>query len=256
MTPRAEMMPGEVLSPSQASTFLECSAKHWFRYGLGLPDASGGGAVRGKAVHRLVEYWLSAKLAGVVLEPGALTDAWECAWEDAAEGAEFQKFDDVDGLKASGAVLAKKYLTEATPHIDPAGVEVPFSGEIAGVPVRGVVDILDRSGRVIDIKTSSRKPSGVAAGHALQLATYAACVPGASGETRLDTLVSTKDPQLIQLEHTPGAAGRRLVESIYPLVREGIAGGLYLPNRNSTTCNRRYCSFADACEKEFGGIVE
>src|ERR1700732_1996971 len=29
---------GGILSPSQASLFLNCSAKWWFKYGLGLPD--------------------------------------------------------------------------------------------------------------------------------------------------------------------------------------------------------------------------
>ena len=49
---------------------------------------------------------------------------------------------------------------------------------------------------------------------------------------------------------------RCLVERVYPLVAEGIAGGLYLPNRGATTCSRRYCAFADACEREFGGQVQ
>jgi len=60
----------------------------------------------------------------------------------------------------------------------------------------------------------------------------------------------------VQINHTPGEAGRRLTERIYPLVAEGITGGLFLPNRNSTTCSRRYCAFADACEREYGGVVE
>jgi hypothetical protein len=45
------------------------------------------------------------------------------------------------------------------------------------------------------------------------------------------------------------------VGRIYPLVAEGIAGGLYLPNRSSSVCSRRYCAFAEACEREFGGTV-
>src|SRR5215471_1849583 len=116
---------------------------------------------------------------------------------------EFQADEDIDALKASGARLAQKYVCEALPAIKPAAVEAPFSGAIAGVPVRGIADIMTTDGTIIDVKTASRKPSGVAADHALQLATYAELVPGASGETRIDTLVSTKDPQLIQIDHTP-----------------------------------------------------
>jgi hypothetical protein len=36
------------------------------------------------------------------------------------------------------------------------------------------------------------------------------------------------------------------IERLCPMVADGIAFGLYLPNRASTTCNRRYCAFADA----------
>src|SRR5262245_21178000 len=169
---------GEVHSPSQASTFLSCSAKWWFRYGLGLPDPAGGGAVRGKAVHAVIEYAMRAKMAGVVLDPAALPDAWDAAWDQAAEGAEFAAYEDIEGLKSSGRKLATKYLAEAAPTIDPAAVEVPISGVIAGIPVRGIADIITTNGMVIDIKTASRKPSGLVADHALQLATYAALAPG------------------------------------------------------------------------------
>jgi hypothetical protein len=46
------------------------------------------------------------------------------------------------------------------------------------------------------------------------------------------------EPQL-QIEHTPGEAGRRLIERLYPLVAEEIAGGLFTPNRDSNVCSRR-----------------
>ena len=256
MQPSAQTMPGEVLSPSQANTYLGCSAKWYFRYMVGLPDPAGGGAVRGSAVHKTVEYALEAKMAGVVLEAGAVSDAWDAAWDNAAEGAEFATFDDVEGLKTSGAKLAQKYIAEAVPAIEPAAVEFPLYGTIAGVPVRGIADIVTTRGMVIDIKTSGRKPSGLSADHALQLATYDALLPHASGAARIDTLVSTKDVQLIQVEHTPGEAGRKLVEKIYPLVAEGIAGGLFLPNRGSQLCSKRYCGYWKECQTEYGGEIE
>ena len=253
--PSAAAIPGEVLSTGQVSTFLSCQFRWFAKYGLGLPDPSGGGAVRGKAVHAMAAYWLAAKMEGVTLEPAGMPDAFEHAWDAAAEGAEFNAFDDVDQLKASGLALTQKYLAEAAPAIEPAAVEVPVTGVIAGVPVRGIIDIVDTSGRVIDIKTKTRKDSKIPAKHALQLATYTKLLPGASGEARLDTLVSTKEPQLIQIDHKPGAAGSRLVEKVYPLVAEGIANGLYLPNRDSSLCNRRYCNFWKECTREFGGEI-
>ena len=286
--PSPATTPGEVLSPSQASTFLGCAAKWYFRYALQLPDPAGGGAVRGKAVHAIVGHYLAAKAEGVTLDAQGLPDAYDAAWDAHAEGAEFAATDDVEQLKSSGRALAQKYIAEAAPAIQPALIEFPVSGTIGGVNVRGFIDIVDASGRVIDIKTASRKSSTISADHALQLATYVELLTGetrkesawqerrvsreltsmrphfsgtdtlpcASGEARIDMLVSTKEPQLVQLDHAPGDAGRRLVERIYPLVAEGIAAGVFTPNRSSTLCSRRYCAYASECEREFGGSVE
>lgn len=248
-------MPGEVLSPSQAATFVGCSAKYRFKYVLNLPDPSAGGAVRGKAVHLAVEYYMRAKMAGVTLDVEAILAEWDQIWEAAAEGAEFAFKENVEALKVSGAALARKYLREAAPDIQPLAVEVKVSGAISGVPVRGIVDILDTDRRIIDIKTTARRSAKLSGDHAFQMATYAALLgPEASGDTRIDSLVATKDPQLVQIEHTPGARGQRLVETMYPLIVEGIAGGLFLPNRSSILCG--YCVYREVCEAEYGGTFE
>ena len=78
--------------------------------------------------------------------------------------------------------------------------------------------------------------------------------PSVSGETHIDSLVPTKDPQFIQIKHTHGESGKKLVETMYPLVAEGIENGLFLPNRASTLCS--YCPYRRACEAEYGGTVE
>jgi hypothetical protein len=66
-----------------------------------------------------------------------------------------------------------------------------FRGTIAGLPVLAIADILTTDGMAVNIQTASRKPSGLAADHALRLATYA---QRRFGETRVDTPVGTKDP--------------------------------------------------------------
>jgi RecB family exonuclease len=250
----ASTMPGEVLSPSQAGTFLGCSAKYRFKYLLGLPDPTGGGGVRGKAVHKAVEYYMRAKIAGIVPDHEAIAMEWDGIWDAACDGAVFSARENVDALNESARKLTEKYLKEAAPSIDPVAVEVPVTGEIAGVKVRGIIDIVDAGGRIIDLKTRARKSSKVSGTDAFQLATYTALGgDGVSGETRLDLLVSTKDPQFVPLDHLPGAQGQKLVEIMYPLVAEGIANGLFIPNRASIFCSS--CPYQGECEREYGGKV-
>jgi len=247
---------GDILSPSQANTFLNCSAKWWFKYGLGLPDPKGGSLVRGLAVHKAAEVWFRLVLEGAAPDIEDMREPYDDAWEALSTEASFAADDDIDELKRSGAVLLRKYLEEVAPEIRPAAVERQVMGEIAGVKVRGYVDLVDVDGNIIDVKTAAKKPSGIDPGYAFQLATYRQILPGASGKARLDTLVATKTPQLVRIEYQVTAADLLLTTNLYPRVREGIREGLYFPNRNSHLCSRKYCNFADACCSEFGGCVE
>jgi hypothetical protein len=248
---------GAVLSPSSVKLFLfTCSARWWFKYGAGLADPPSGSLVRGRVVHKVAEWFFRAKKAGQPVDPDELAQPFEAAWDEAAQTASFHKDDDVELLKRQAAVLARKYLDEAAPDIQPAEIELPVSGTIGGVQVRGIVDLLDTTGRIVDLKTAARKPSGVSPDYAFQLATYRAITPGASGKVRIDTLVATKTPQLVTLGYEVSLADQFMCEHLYPHVREGIREGLYFPNRCANLCSRKTCNFWQACEKEFGGTVK
>lgn len=247
---------GTLLSPSQVKCFLGCSARWWFRYGLGLPDQRGGSLVRGAAVDKTVMWALRNKLQGVAYEVEDAGEVYEAAWDAECENASFAPDESPEELKRSGAILARKYLEEAVPEIEPRDVQLKVAGEIAGVKVQGFVDLIDTSGRIIDLKTAAKSPSGIDSDYRFQLATYRQLAPGASGEARLDTVVATKVPKLVRIDYTVSVADQLMTQHLYPHVREGIREGLYFPNRSSNLCSRKYCAFADACCKEFGGAVE
>jgi RecB family exonuclease len=247
---------GAVLSPSQVRTFRDCSAKWYFKYALGLPDPPNGSLVRGRVVHQMAEAYFRAKLAGGSPDPDDLQACFEEAWDREAAGAAFGADEDIDLLKRQAAMLTRKYLDEVAPEIEPAAIEFSVRGIIGGVAVRGFVDLLDASGRIIDLKTAGRKPTGVSADYAFQLATYASLCPSANGKARLDTLVATKSPQVVTVEYTVSPADLKMTEKLYPLVREAMREGIYLPNRSSTLCSYKHCAFAAVCEAEFGGRVK
>jgi RecB family exonuclease len=247
---------GTVLSPSQVRTFRDCGAKWYYKYALGLPDPPNGSLVRGRVVHQMAEAFFRAKLDGPSPDPDDLQACFEDAWDREAAVAAFSADEDVDLLKRQAAMLTRKYLDEVAPEIEPAALELPVQGVIGGVAVRGFVDLLDTSGRIIDLKTAARKPTGVSADYAFQLATYRQLCPGANGKARVDHLVATKSPQVVTQEYTVSAADLKMTEKLYPLVREAMRDGIYLPNRSSTFCSYKACSFASFCEVEFGGRVK
>jgi hypothetical protein len=147
-------------------------------------------------------------------------------------------------------------MADAAPWIKPQAVELPVEGVIAGVRVRGIVDLLDIEGRIIDCKTAARRPTGVTPEYSLQLTTYAMITPGASGACRLNTVTKTKTAQLVQQSCEIGAEERRYAATLYPMAQEAMRDGIYLPRRGSPVCSRRYCGYWRECEREFGGRVD
>jgi RecB family exonuclease len=250
-----------LLSPSQVRTFLGCPAKWWYKYALGLADPPGASFVRGRVVHKVAEVYFRAKLHSAVPDPDDLETPFEEAWDAACAEASFTADEDVDALKAQTARLSRMYIDQVAPEIEPAviegrpAIEVPVQGTIAGVPVRGIIDLIDASGRIVDLKSAARTPSGVSADYAMQVATYRLIAPRASGLVRLDTLVATKTPKIVRQDYQVSHADVRHCQAVYPMVRKAMRSGVYLPNRGSNLCSRKQCNFAEACEAQWGGRV-
>lgn len=237
-------------------TFLDCSAKWWFKYGLGLPEPKTSPLAFGLAIHTAIELNFRSKLeTGEDLVRAGAVMAFHDAWREQISETRFHPDEDPRSIERTGERLIARYITEVAPRIRPAAVELDVAGEIAGVNVSGRVDLLDVEGRLIDVKTASRRPSSVSPDHAFQLATYRQITPGASGEARLDTLVRTQMPDIVEQSYRIGEQDLRATTTLFPLVQEAMASGLYYPNRQSMLCSRRHCPYWRECEREFGGAV-
>ena len=80
----------DVLSPSQVRAFMDCPARWWYKYGLGLPDPEGSSLVRGIVVHRMAEIFLRAKFAGAAPEGDDLAGVFDQVWEETSAEGSFQ----------------------------------------------------------------------------------------------------------------------------------------------------------------------
>jgi len=247
---------GEILSPSQVNTYLTCPAKWYFRYLVGLSEPATGALALGKAFHATLATNFRQKLAtGCDLKPTEARGVFAREWMLTSADAELRDDEDADELAATGEALTTAYISEIASSVQPRAVEQPVTGEIATVKVRGIVDVLDVNGCVVDFKTASKRPNGVTTDHGLQLTTYAMITPGASGLCRLDTVTKTKTVQVIQQTYDVGPDERRFAETLYPMVQDSIRDGIYPPHRSSPLCSRRHCGYWRECEREFGGHV-
>lgn len=250
------LLAAEVLSPTQVSQFLNCSAKWMFRYLLDLKEPGTAAQALGKAFHETIahnfrqkrESWRDLPIAECL-------EFFRRALGEHLQEAVLQKGEQAMEFLELGETMIQKYLAEAAPLIQPAAVESRVSGVIGGVKVGGYVDLLDTEGRIVDFKSTLKPSLGIAHDHRLQLTSYVMITPAASGACRLDTVTKGKTVRLIHKSFAITEQDRKYAEMIYPMVQDSIRDGIFLPRRNTPLCSRRYCGFWKRCEQEYGGTV-
>jgi RecB family exonuclease len=248
---------GAVLSPSQATQFLNCPAKWMFRYLLNLKEPGTAATALGTAFHQTIAYNYRQKTDTARDLPRAelLCSFREILGQQLEDAVLLDREQPLELLEL-GEIMLMKYLDEAAPLIQPAAVETKVKGVIGGVKVYGYVDLLDIEGRIIDSKSALKPFKGVSHDHRLQLTSYVMMTPAATGHCRLDTVTKGKTVSLIQKSLIITDADRKYAETVYPMVQDSINEGIFLPRRNGSLCSRRYCGFWRSCEKEFHGAVK
>jgi hypothetical protein len=246
----------EVLSPSHVRTFLDCQARWYFKYREHLPDPQTSNLALGKAVHAALAENFSQKISSREDLPTAGVMAlFRQAWSEERGQTEFAEDEDADGIGKCGEAMVMRYMDEIAPFVQPAASEFFVAGEIGGVAVQGIVDVVDEDHHIIDLKTRTRRPPFISFADAFQLATYRQLLPTTDACVHIDNLIKTKTVQVVRqtLELTPEDLHITVV--LYPLVREAMQTNTFLPNRLSLSCSRRHCAFWRQCEREFGGYV-
>jgi hypothetical protein len=263
--PSEDRMPGprsasgvpEVLSPSALNTFVhDCQVKWFYRKVLQLPEVIGGTLALGRSVHEAVAENYSQKIETKRDLPaeGVVAVCHDSLIQELDE-AVLQKGESAAELKSCGETLVRVYMEQAAPRIQPAAVELAVAGMVGDVPVQGYVDVLDVDGQLVDLKTASKKPSGVMPGYRVQVATYAMITPGASGRARLDTVTKTKTVVLHEQTIDVSTADRKQATRLYSIAKSAMDAGIYLPNRGSHLCSQKYCGYWERCMDEYGGEV-
>ena len=256
---RGEYVPGEVLSPSSVNSFFACGFKWHCRHVLDLPDIQGSARCIGKATHATVRENYAQKCeTHIDLPLSGVMAVYKDAWVAEEKETEFRKDEDRAELRAMGAKLVTKYIEAVAPLIEPAKVEYKVEGVIAGVLVKGYIDLLDVHGRIIDLKTAKTSPpkGKIRSDYRFQVATYAAIEPKATGEAELHTVVKlAREIKIVPQSFTVTDADRLSLEKLYPLAQANMRDGYANPNRNSFLCSKKYCSYWKFCEQENGGTV-
>lgn len=142
------------LSPSAAALWKQCPRKWWYRYIDRLPEPPPGEpALLGTFVHTVLEHLLDADPADRTPELARTLAR--------AEYDEFEHRGDYRALKLDDAgarrfrqrawATIETYFSEFQPHtVVPVAQELALNVEVAGVPFKGFIDLVERDDRNSD----------------------------------------------------------------------------------------------------------
>lgn len=252
-------LPKQHLSISQVNTYLRCPLQYYWRYVEGLKVPPPSAVVFGLATHRAVEHNYRHKLrSGEDRPTEEIQEVFAEEFDRLAPEAQWEEGEKPGEVKDEGIRTTELYMREVAPKTDPAAVEEPFEVEFGNVEytLKGVVDLVDRKGTIIDTKTSKRTPAEDQLAKDLQLTAYslgyrtAVGVPEAG--LRMDYIVRTKSPKIVSLSAEPRDQKEldRLLKLIGYVAR-AIRDELYFPQPHNFTCTPNGCGYWNICQERW-----
>jgi DNA helicase II / ATP-dependent DNA helicase PcrA len=214
-----------VLSFSGISVYRECPRQHWYRYRLRLPATQAVEAQFGTILHLALMRAGRLRREGRPLTEELLRDLHQEAWETVGLADPRRR----PALEALGWRLLRGFFEAGGLTAMPALVEQPFTVELDGWTLRGVIDRADEpetpgaAWRIVDYKTGSPIPASRLR-RDLQLALYGLGARDALGLEPVELeIVYLRDGGRVVLRADDGllAEARRIGGEVAEAVRAG-----------------------------------
>jgi putative RecB family exonuclease len=247
----------EPLSASRVQAYLACSLQYRFRYVDHIPRPWRPGALAfGTSIHSAVEYFHRERLAGRSPSSETVLDVFSADWyAQNLEPVVFRQGESQDVLGEKGRSMLRCYL-ESTNGQVPRASEAPFevdlvdpeTGEDFELRLRGIIDLIEADGTVVDLKTAVRCVSSGDLERHLQLSIYALVTllrENRIPALRLDVLLKTQRPRLERLPTTRTVEDLAWTASVLRQVAQGIEHGHFVPNP-SWRCSE--CEYFAHCQ--------
>src|SRR5262245_882826 len=257
------MRPPDALSASAIQLYLTCSLKYRFQYVDRLPRLTlSANQAFGTSMHAALNWLHRERKSGRVPPLAEVLQVFEADWyaQTDTEGTQVIEFQD-EGDRSLLALKGKELLTQYY-HLPSGAVrdsELRFSlplvnpttGEVLDVPIRGVIDLVEVDGAIVEFKAPQKAPPLTELPDNIQLSVYAYAYATLFGkppkEIRKISLVRTKNPK-IETQITGREA--RDFERVFHLGREmlrGIQAGVFIPNRGCWLCHD--CEYRRDCDE-------
>ena len=134
---------------------------------------------------------------------------------------------------------------------EPFALEIadPETGECLDVPFRGIVDLVEEDGTLVDLKTAARSTPQEDVERHLQLSTYALAVflrTGQIPKLRLDVLLKSSKPRLERLATSRTVQELSWTARLIQRAVEAIEEGHFFPNPSWRCSDCEYLAHCQA----------
>ena len=245
-------LPTGFLSVSQVRTYLRCPRQYEYIYINKMRPPVTSSLLLGRSFHKAIETANRAKLEdGEILSVEDVQDTFSEAWDREKAEVEWEDGEDQGRLKDAGLIMTTHYYEQVGQKLRPLMIEQGTTVDIEGVPVKVVIDLVERDGKIRDFKTAKRAPAKDEADKSIQLSTYAMAYREMTGEresgAQLDYTVNLKaGPKITHLETMIDDNRIERTKALIKGVAQAISSGMFYPVEEGMACS--YCPFKDVCK--------
>jgi hypothetical protein len=258
-------LPKGVISPSQFGMYKRCPRQYEYAYVKGLRRPPGISMLKGTAIHKGAEVVHKHTIAtGLRMSMEQAVQEVSDEFEDGLEDVEKDPEVNVGEVKDRTLANFRIYYVQAVPLIRPVAAEKTFAAKIGTVPMRGVIDLIDRvPGDIVlgvddpdnpplvevvsDLKTTTKKWTDQMVNHSVQMTIYS--LVENTPFIRVDLLIDQKSgTKYLPIRATRSNREKQVivedVEEMASLVKKG-AFPRCLPD--SWVCTQRFCGYYAEC---------
>jgi CRISPR/Cas system-associated exonuclease Cas4 (RecB family) len=244
------------VSASRLSTWQRCRLQFYFRYVAGIQKPPTPALHIGTTVHTVLQQWNLGRWRGRELEVQELKEIFSRAWMIWQEGEQINWEGKEEPVKSATWDLIELYLRETPigPDEKPEAVEVGVEADLSGhgLPLLvGVIDLVRSGGRIVDFKTSARKPDAELLAHTAETQTtayallYREGVGARENGIEIHHLIRTKQPKVVVNEL--GSVTEAQIARLFRVVEsylKGVAREDFVPSPG-VQCSM--CEFFNEC---------
>lgn len=258
-------LPKGVLSPSQFGMYKNCPRQYEYAYVKGLRRPPGISMLKGTAIHKGAEVVHRHTInTGERMSMEAAIQEVSDEFDNGLENVEKDPEVNVGEVKDRTLSNFRVYYVQAVPLIRPVAAEKTFATKIGTVPIRGVIDLIDRvPGEVVlgvddpdnpplvevvsDLKTTTKKWADQKVDFSVQMTIYS--LVEHTPRVRIDLLVDQKSgTKYLPIRSTRSNREKQVIvediEEMASLVKKGIFPRC-LPD--SWVCTPRFCGYYAEC---------